>query len=295
MSRFIIITSADARYFPLASDLIASIRTFAGSSGIPLGFLDLGLLAEQRDQLVQAGVAVVEPGWDCDFSGHPAAVKSYMRCHTARPHLPRYFPGHDVYLHMDADTWLQDWEAIELYVSAALERGFAITAELDRSYAIRFGDAFDIDVKLETYRPYFPEPAAMQLAHRAQLNSGVFAAVPSTPHWQAWHSLLTSIYADLGRRPSYPDLVLFYAEQAALNAVLRTAREPPALLPAWCNWVCHRAMPLCSTDGKVLLEPNPPYRPLGVIHMSGPTKDGEFDLRDRSGGRHRRSLRYAPA
>jgi hypothetical protein len=53
---------------------------------------------------------------------------------------------------------------------------------------------------------------------------------------------MTRIYADLGRRPSYPDLVLFYAEQAALNAVLHTARDPPALLPAWCNWVCHRAM-----------------------------------------------------
>jgi hypothetical protein len=92
---------------------------------------------------------------------------------------------------MDADTWVQDWEAIELCVSAALERGFAITAEIDRSYAVGFGEAFDIDVKLETYRPYFPEPTAWQLAHRAQLNSGVFAAVPSAPHWQACHSLMT--------------------------------------------------------------------------------------------------------
>lgn len=156
MSRFIIITSADASYFSLASDLISSTRALSGSTGVPIEFLDVGLLAEQRDQLRQQGVAIVEPGWDCDFSQHPASVKPYMRGHTARPHLPRYVPGYDVYLHMDADTWVHDWDAIELYVSATLERGFAITAELDRSYAIRFGDVFDIDVKLETYRPLLP-------------------------------------------------------------------------------------------------------------------------------------------
>jgi hypothetical protein len=294
MSRFIIITSADAAYFALASQLIESIRVRPEAAQVPIGFLDLGLLPEQRGRLVESGVTVVEPGWDCDFSRHRVQPKPFLRCHTARPHLPRYFPGHDIYLHMDADTWIQDWEAIELYVSAAQERGFSITAELDRSYAIRYGDSFDIDVKLETYRPYFPETTAVQLAHRAQLNSGVFAATAVSPHWRAWHTLLTNIYDALGQRTSYPDLVLFYAEQAALNGVLRTAREPPALLPAWCNWVCHRGLPLCSEDARVLVEPNPPYRPLSVVHLSGPTKEREFELRDRRGGRHRRSLRYAP-
>ena len=29
----------------------------------------------------------------------------------------KYFPGYQIYIHMDADAWVQDWVAVELYVA----------------------------------------------------------------------------------------------------------------------------------------------------------------------------------
>jgi len=292
MARVIIVTAADANYATLAEELLASIAAAPESRGIAIGFLDVGLEPAQRERIATMGATVVAPGWDYDFSQYPAKPPGHMRALTARPHLRRYFPGYDVYVHMDADTWLQDWRTIELFVSAAVERGFAIAPELDRSYSPLVAGMFESDLKQRIYSRYFNEETTRKLAHLPLLNAGVFAASAAAPHWQAWHDLLARVYAEIGQLAAQEDFAVYYAEQFCLNAVVRGLSDPPALLPAWCNWMCHRALPYCSDDGSVLYEPNPPYRKLGVIHLTSDTKNGKWQLRDLAGSWHTRSLRY---
>ena len=50
-----------------------------------------------------------------------------FKAQFARPFLPRHFPGYETYLWIDADAWLQDWRAVELYVAAACGDRLAIT------------------------------------------------------------------------------------------------------------------------------------------------------------------------
>ena len=292
MARVIIVTAADAAYASLAEELLASIAAAPESRGIAIGFLDVGLEPAQRERIAATGATVVAPGWDYDFGKYPAKPPEHMRALTARPHLRRYFPGYDLYLHMDADTWLQDWRTIELFVSAAEERGFAIAPELDRSYTPIVAGMFENDLKQRIYSRYFNEETARKLAHFPLLNAGVFAASAGAPHWQAWHELLGRVYAEIGHLAAQEGFAVYYAEQFCLNAAVRSLPEPPALLPAWCNWMCHRALPYCSEDGSVLYEPNPPYRKLGVIHLTSDTKNGVWELRDLAGKPHTRSLRY---
>lgn len=292
MARVIIVTAADANYASLAEGLIASIRATQQAQGIAIGFLDVGLEAPQRERLRGAGAVVVEPGWDHDFSAYATRPKPFMRAHTARPHLPRYFPGFDLYLHMDADTWLQDWRAIELYLSAAQERGLALAPEVDRSYSTVISGMQEADLKLRLYRQYFVEETARRLTNLPILNSGVFAVTAASPFWGEWQRILGLAYDHLGRSAAPPDFAVFYAEQSCLNAAVRSLGEPAALLPAWCNWMCHRALPRCSEDGTVLYEPNPPYRKLGIVHLTSDTKNGRWELRDLAGKAHTRSLRY---
>jgi len=292
MARVIIVTAADANYAELADQLLASIAAVPESRNVAIGFLDLGLDPGARARLAASGIAVVAPGWDYDFSGYTTRPPEHMRALTARPHLRRYFPGYDLYLHMDADTWLQDWRAIELYLSAAQERGFAIAPELDRSYSAVIAGMFENDLKQRIYSRYFNEETTRQLAHLPLLNAGVFAAAAQAPHWQAWHELLTRVYGELGQLAAQEGFAVYYAEQFCLNAAVRSLPSPPALLPAWCNWMCHRALPCCSEDGSVLYEPNPPYRKLGVIHLTSDSKNGQWQLRDLAGKPHTRSLRY---
>jgi len=292
MTRFIITSAADANYGELAAQLIASIRAMPAGERIPIGLIDVGLEPQQRDWFRQSGVEVIEAGWDYDFSAYAVAPKRHLQALTTRPHLPRYFPGYEVYLYIDADAWLQDWAAIELYVSAAVERGFAITPEVDRSYRMIYGNMSENDLKLTTYRQYFDEESTRRLAALPQLNGGVFAARASAPHWKTWHDLMVHIYAALGRYQALDPQTLFYAEQACLNAAVWHMQEPTAFLPAWCNWLCHRALPRCSHDGSILFEPNPPYRRLGIVHMTGGSKNNRLELRDAENRCHMRWLRY---
>ncbi|MGH6976466.1 MAG: hypothetical protein ACREED_05505 [Stellaceae bacterium] len=49
------------------------------------------------------------------LSGATEISRSFPRLDRAAfPFLRRYFPGYDVYLWLDGDTWVQDAEAIEL-------------------------------------------------------------------------------------------------------------------------------------------------------------------------------------
>ena len=60
----IIISGADAAYWPLLSGLLHSIEQGPRREGIAVGILDLGLAPEHRDRLRSYGAIVVEPGWD---------------------------------------------------------------------------------------------------------------------------------------------------------------------------------------------------------------------------------------
>jgi hypothetical protein len=127
MSKVIICTAADRNYAPLLDGLIASIARYRARVGYDLGVLDLGGL----DHASIPG-KVVEPRWDYPIL--KGRVPAFSRAMTGRPHLPKYLPGYDVYMWLDADTWVQDWRGIAAYVNASRDYMIAITPEYDRSY-----------------------------------------------------------------------------------------------------------------------------------------------------------------
>ena len=126
---------------------------------------------------------------------------------------------------------------------------------------------------------------ADKLASYPLLNCGVFAAVREGPIWKAWSDQLGEILARVRN-------AFFFAEQTALNVCIRQEEITTAFLPARYNWMCNRAFPLISADGKTLLEPNPPYEPLGILHMAANTRTGLWPLYDQRGKLHHRSLAF---
>ena len=285
MTRIIIISAADNGYADLLAGLLASIEAQARDANIDIGVLDLGLEKALQTSLERRGVAVIPPDWDYSLELFRSKPPDFFRAMTARPHLRRYFPGYDLYLWLDADTWVQDWTAVELYIDAAQRSGFAATPEVDRSYDPYYRDSSVIDWRYSCFRKCFDEELAQQLAPFPLVNCGVFAARADAPHWDAWSQLLGKSLQTM-REP------FFFAEQTTLNVVLRKAGFQTAFLPSTCNWMCNRALPQCSADGMVLLEPNPPFSRIGVIHMTSETKNGQKELLGTDGRLHIRSLRY---
>ena len=117
----IAITGGDAAYFDLMRDCIGSLRATPEGRALALGVLDCGLTEEQRAWCRAQGATLVVPQWDFDFPGRDKLKDGYKAL-TARPFLPRYFPGFDLYLWIDADCWVQQGDAIALFLRRGAHR-----------------------------------------------------------------------------------------------------------------------------------------------------------------------------
>jgi hypothetical protein len=162
----IIVSAADSGYFSLLRDTVLSVRAL--DPAVPIGVLDLGLAPEQRDWLRSADAQVVKPGWDVDFPGR-ARMPETFKAQVARPFLPRHFPGYEMYFWLDADAWLQDWRAVELYRAAAGRDRLAITLEIDRAYKRHYKrpKLFGFTLAWKCYREAFGWRAADRLGKEA--------------------------------------------------------------------------------------------------------------------------------
>jgi hypothetical protein len=282
----IIVTAGDSGYWPYLSGLLNSIDKRRRATNTAVGILDVGLSSEQLNRLKLYGAVVVAPGWDYDISNFEKPPPSFYRAMTARPHLPSYFPGYDNYAWIDADCWVQDWRAVRTLISEAQRWGCSLVPEMDRSYGVFLGSGGPFsDWAHSCLVECCGEEVAGNLAPWPLINSGVFAAAHESPIWQAWSNRLGAVLARIRN-------AFFFAEQTALNVCIRGEGTAAALLPARYNWMCNRAFPLLSTDGKTFLEPNPPYEALGIVHMAAGTRSGIFPLYDESGKIHHRSLAF---
>ena len=258
-TRPIIVSGADSGYFELLQGCVRSIRDKPEGAKIALGVLDVGLSAAERSWLDRQGAVVVAPGWDLDFPERDSSPR-HLQAQYGRPFLPRHFPGHDLYLWIDADAWVQDWGAVELILRAAAEGKLAIVPEMDRSYRSFFHAREEFHGVIgEGYRAAFDEAAAMRLGKLPLLNSGVFALSAHAPHWRAWAETLKTAL-----QRSRNALI----DQSTLNHVVYEQNLPAHFLPAWCNWICHHAAPVRDEGQRFLTEPNLPHRNLGIVHLT---------------------------
>jgi hypothetical protein len=283
-SDLIICSAADSAYFPLLRDAVLSVRVLSGE--VPIGVLDLGLQPEQLDWLGAARVRVVHPGWDVDFPGR-AQMPETFKAQVARPFLPRHFAAYDMYVWLDADAWLQDWRAIEMYVAAAGRERVAITLEIDRAYKRHYKrpKLLGFTLAWKCYREAFGWRVADRLGRNPIANVGVFALHRDAPHWDHWARIMTQVL----QRTRF-----FFAEQIALNYAIFGDRLPANFLPAYCNWAVGDAAPAFDAERGLLVEPCAPHEVLGVVHLAGREQKNKIFRLDRlDGGTVETSLRYS--
>lgn len=262
----LVITAADQAYFALVRGTIRSIRDQPRGRDVAIAFIDLGCSDEQLAWL-RAAVDVVRPAaWALDFPTQDR-TPAHARGLLARPFLRRWFPGHDLYLWIDADAWVQDWSAVDLLLQGAARRGLAIVPELDRGSRLQYGGlpAYWQFARRQYAAAFGPELAA-RLHHHPMLNAGVFALRADAPHWDVWAACLRQAL----QRPW-----TILSDQLALNvAVYERGLFPHTeLLPAWCNWTTHYGWPARSGRRGRWVEPYLPHHPIGVLHLTDRKQD----------------------
>lgn len=262
----IIITAANAKYFDLVQGTILSIRQKPQGQNAIIGFFDLGCTPDQVEWLQTQVNIIKQPHWEFNFPGKNKAP-DYLKGLLARPFLRRYFPNFDIYFWIDADAWIQDWKAVDLFIQGAKKRGLAVVPEIDRGSHIQYGSLSGYwRTTYGWYKQAFGDEAAEKFYSYPMVNAGVFALHKDAPHWEVWAECIDR---------AIQNFVCTMTDQIALNFSLYNCElfDQTEMLPAWCNWTCHFGLPAWDKEKNCFVEPFLPHTPIGIIHLTGEKND----------------------
>lgn len=267
MTKVAIVTSADARYYPLLSELLSSIMRYRQAQDLSaICVIDAGLMPAQRKTLTDRGYTVADGLWPIPLSAKRIKGREFLKACVSRPFIPQLFPGHDVYLWLDADTWVQDWGAIDLLVAGAMKTGLAVVPQVDRAYGktMRISWLGPIPYRPRSFyysnaRKSFGGKMARKLFPFPTINAGVFAMHGQAPHWNRWQDLIRQCLVKGN---------IFTAEQLTLGIMIYIEQMPAERLPAPCNWLAD-TKPLYDPNSRKFIEPFLPHHPIGIMHLSG--------------------------
>lgn len=260
------VSSADHNYFPLLLEWVHSIRRFPQSATMDICILNAGLTPEQVTRLSQEGCIIKDAEWPCDLPAYKIRGRDYLKSCICRPFIPDYFPAYDTYFWMDADTWVQKWDAVEMFLKGAAKGRITLTAQSDRAYPrqIRLKWLGYIPLKLRGF--YFSNAKAAFGFKRAKelypyhvLLAGAFALRRDAPHWKRWQELMLQAL----KRGK-----IFTAEQLSLGVLCYLEGYEKEVLPAYTHWLCE-FKPHWDADKNLFVEPSLPHEEIGILHISG--------------------------
>lgn len=258
--KVVIVTGADETYAAGALDIAMRFASRRERGEIKLACLDLGLSEASLAALAPLTDYVLQPAWDMPVHESMRTAQPHLRALTSRPFLRDYFPGHDVYLWIDADVLVQQPLVAHWYVDGALQRGMALVPQVHHTY--RHTEAA-FRWRMNRLAAYFGEERARDFLWHTYYNAGVFALTAGAPHWEAWARYFRE---GLERCDG-----AFVCDQTALNEAVHREQLGVTALPATANWLCHLATPTTGA-GTVMFEPAVPNHSLGFVHYSAATK-----------------------
>ena len=271
MKENVIISLADSNYFELLNELVDSIKRFKESNNTAICIMDAGLTADQKSTLARKVDEIKPADWDIEVPEFKIKGREWLKSQVSRAFLPKYFPNYKKYLWIDADAWVNSWEAIELYFKGCENNKLSIASSADRAYgrvlrAEWFFGSF-ARIKSQNYKHAkssgFSEKIARQVALKPHLNIGVFALQENAPHWKVWQKNL-KIALKAGK--------IWGSEQIAMNIAIYHDEMDVEILPAYCNWTLIEALKF-DKDKDTLVEPYLPNHKIGIVHFAGKNND----------------------
>jgi len=271
MKKNVIISLADSNYFELLEELVDSIKSFKESENTAICILDAGLSDEQKKILFTKVDQIKSADWDIEVPGYKVKGKEWLKSQVSRAFLPKYFPNYEKYLWIDADAWVNSWEAVDLFLRGCENNKLSIATSADRAYGrvLRAEWVFGgfARIKSQNYKHAkssgFSEKIARQVALKPHLNIGVFALELNAPHWNVWQKNLKHAL-NSGK--------IWGSEQIAMNVTIYNDELDVEILPAYCNWTLIEALKF-DKERNTLVEPYLPNHKIGIVHFAGKNND----------------------
>jgi lipopolysaccharide biosynthesis glycosyltransferase len=266
-----IISLADSNYFELLNELVDSIKSFDQSKDLAICIMDAGLKKDQIEILEKKVDQIKKAEWDIEVSDSKVKGREWLKSQVSRAFLPKYFPGYEKYIWIDADAWVNSWNAIELYIKGCENKKLAIATSADRSYGRVLRAEWVLGsfakIKSQNYKHAkssgFSEKIAREVALKPHLNIGVFSLEKDAPHWEVWQKNLKKALSS-GR--------IWGSEQVAMNIAIYSDNLEVEILPAYCNWTLINAIKF-DKKNNTFVEPYLPNHEIGIIHFAGKNND----------------------
>ena len=301
MKKNVIVSLADANYFPLLEELVDSIKRFKESSDTAICILDAGLDQNQKEKLSKKVDEIKSAEWDIEVPEFKVKGKEWLKSQVSRAFLPKYFPYYEKYLWIDCDAWVNDWKCIELYFKACDNGKLGITQTIGPGYKITsrvnwlFGKLAIIKSQnfKHAVKSKLGYERARKLAFAPHINIGVFSLEKNSEGWKSWQKNLEETLR-AGN--------IFGSEGLAINMSVYLDNLETEFLPLNCNWITSNLLPKYDEDNNTFVEPYLPNYKIGIMHLAaGIWKDGkdmrvdksiEIEIETLKANKVLRSLRY---
>ena len=301
MKKNVIVSLADANYFPLLDELVDSIKRFKESENVAICILDAGLTQEQKEKLLKKVEEIKSAEWDIKVPEFKIKGKECLKSQVSRAFLPKYFPNYEKYLWIDCDACVNDWNCIKLYFKACENGKLGITQTIGPGYKITskvswlFGKLALIKSQnfKHAVKSKIGYDKARKLAFAPHINIGVFSLEKNSKGWSSWQNNLTKTLKTGN---------IFGSEGLAINMSVYIDDLETEFLPLNCNWITSNLLPKYDEQQKTFVEPYLPNYKIGIMHLAaGIWKDGkdmrvdkniEIEIETLNNNKILKSLRY---
>ena len=278
MKKNVIVSLADANYFPLLEELIDSIKRFQESENIAICILDAGLNENQKKILSNKVDEIKSAEWDIKVPNHKINGKEWLKSQVSRAFLPKYFPNYEKYLWIDCDAWVNDWQSVDLYFRACDNGKLGITQTLGPGYKITskvnwlFGKLAIIKSQnfKHAIKSKIPYDKARKLAFAPHINIGVFSLEKNSIGWESWQNNLKKTL-QAGN--------IFGSEGLAINMSVYIDDLETEFLPLNCNWITSNLLPKYDEKNNTFVEPYLPNNKIGILHLAAGIWKNGIDMR----------------
>ena len=278
MKKNVIVSLADANYFPLLEELIDSIKRFKEASDTAICILDAGLNEDQKEKLLEKVDEIKSAEWDIEVPEFKVKGKEWLKSQVSRAFLPKYFPNYEKYLWIDCDAWVNDWSSVELYFKACDNGKLGITQTIGPGYKITSKASWLFGkialIKSQNFKHAIKSKIgldkARKLAFAPHINIGVFSLEKDSNGWKSWQNNLSKTLK-AGN--------IFGSEGLAINMSVYIDDLDTEFLPLNCNWITSNLLPKFDEKKNTFVEPYLPNYKIGIMHLAAGIWKNGVDMR----------------
>ena len=261
-----IVSGGDTKYFQLLKELAHSIRDKPDGKNINIVFLDGGLSKDDIDYFNNLNINIIDPGWCNSLAKKRAKGRDFLKINIAKLYLDQLIPNSKIIIWLDADTWIQNFDFINLYNLVARKKKLAIVSQASRlqQHHIQFRKWFFhqlVELRNILYknarRSGLKSSEIKSLQSRPTLNAGSYALHVDAPHWKQFRFWQNEILKR-GR--------IFTSDQLAMGLTIYYDNFSYEALPDICNFMGPWRY---SNEDNVFVDYFVPYNPVSVMHLAG--------------------------